>query len=122
MDDLLKPALESLRSNQQRLDMDGCVVGVSRQALDEVLAHVEQQAAEIERLRSRDWIGEMLTWKGKRLFLGELRVGKITDVGPWWNAVVSNDIIDEFPTEAEARAAVERAVREALIPKEGDGK
>lgn len=33
-------AIESLTGNQRQLDMDGCHVGVSRQALDEVLAYV----------------------------------------------------------------------------------
>lgn len=32
------PAYESLRHNQRQLDFDGCEVGVSRQALEEILA------------------------------------------------------------------------------------
>lgn len=32
------PAIENLRNHQQQLDFDGCMVGVSRQALDELLA------------------------------------------------------------------------------------
>lgn len=31
------PAYENLRANQRQLDADGCEVGVSRQALDEIL-------------------------------------------------------------------------------------
>lgn len=31
-------AVANLRANQRQLDMDGCEVGVSRQALDETLA------------------------------------------------------------------------------------
>ncbi|PWJ80579.1 hypothetical protein C7441_112121 [Pseudaminobacter salicylatoxidans] len=31
-------ALEALKNNQRQLDMDGCEVGVSRQALDELIA------------------------------------------------------------------------------------
>lgn len=34
------PAIESLKNYQQQLDADGCMVGVSRQALDETLAFV----------------------------------------------------------------------------------
>lgn len=47
MSEELKPcpseALEALR-NQTQLDMDGCMVGVSRQALDEVLDYVNSYA------------------------------------------------------------------------------
>jgi hypothetical protein len=39
------PAIENLRTNQQQLDMDGIIVGVSRQALEEVLAYVERLRA-----------------------------------------------------------------------------
>lgn len=34
-------ALEFLKNNQRQLDMDGCEVGVSRQALDELIAAYE---------------------------------------------------------------------------------
>lgn len=33
----MHPAIENLKSNQRQLDMDGCEVGVSRQALEEAL-------------------------------------------------------------------------------------
>lgn len=46
----IKPAIDNLTECQRQLDADGCEVGVSRQALDEVLAHHKAQAAEIERL------------------------------------------------------------------------
>lgn len=42
--------LEHLKTNQRQLDMDGCEVGVSRQALDELLARVERQEAMIKML------------------------------------------------------------------------
>lgn len=35
----LRNAIENLRACQRQLDMDGCEVGVSRQALEIVLAH-----------------------------------------------------------------------------------
>lgn len=47
----IKPAIDNLTECQRQLDADGCEVGVSRQALDEVLAHHKAQAAEIEQLR-----------------------------------------------------------------------
>lgn len=34
-------AIEQLRSHQQQLDMDGVIVGVSRQAIEEVLAYIK---------------------------------------------------------------------------------
>jgi len=37
---LLELAIQNLKEYQRQLDMDGCHVGVSRQALDEVLAYV----------------------------------------------------------------------------------
>lgn len=33
-------AIDNLRENQKQLDMDGCMVGVSRQALDQVLQYI----------------------------------------------------------------------------------
>lgn len=34
----MNAAIENLKTNQHQLDADGCMVGVSRQALEEVLA------------------------------------------------------------------------------------
>lgn len=39
------PAIANLRSNQRQLDADGCMVGVSRQALDETLALYDELLA-----------------------------------------------------------------------------
>src|SRR5690606_22838312 len=36
------PAIENLRNCQRQLDMDGCEVGVSRQAVDETLAEIDR--------------------------------------------------------------------------------
>ena len=41
-----KAALENLKNHQQQLDADGCMVGVSRQALDEILADYEALTAQ----------------------------------------------------------------------------
>ena len=41
-------ALSALKNNQRQLDMDGCEVGVSRQALDEAVTFIEAVVAEIE--------------------------------------------------------------------------
>lgn len=37
MTETFTPAIENLKTCQRQLDMDGCEVGVSRQALDETL-------------------------------------------------------------------------------------
>ena len=47
-------ALEALKSGQRQLDMDGVEVGVSRQALDEILSHIEKNRTpqpELEEVR-----------------------------------------------------------------------
>ena len=44
--------MDNLKSNQQQLDLDGCMVGVSRQALEEVLYEIEQLRAWISDLQS----------------------------------------------------------------------
>lgn len=38
----MTPAEQNLRDHQTQLDMDGVMVGVSRQAIDEVLAEIER--------------------------------------------------------------------------------
>lgn len=42
------PAITNLRDCQRQLDMDGCEVGVSRQALDETLALLNEALAELK--------------------------------------------------------------------------
>lgn len=41
MTKLNQDAIDALRNDQQQLDQDGVIVGVSRQALDEVLAYID---------------------------------------------------------------------------------
>ena len=38
----MNEAIENLRTNQKQLDADGCMVGVSRQALDQTLDLIER--------------------------------------------------------------------------------
>jgi hypothetical protein len=49
---LKNPAVENLRNHQQQLDADGIMVGVSRQALEETLAHVELLWELLHRIRN----------------------------------------------------------------------
>lgn len=51
----MTPAEKNLRECQQQLDMDGCMVGVSRQAVDEVLAEVERLRNIVEHVET--WVG-----------------------------------------------------------------
>lgn len=46
-------AVINLRENQFQLDADGCMVGVSRQALEEALERIAEQDAEIADLRKQ---------------------------------------------------------------------
>jgi hypothetical protein len=61
---------ENLKANQRQLDMDGCEVGVSRQALDETLAEYDAMLAAlrllVERIDVNGGIGE---YKGGPAFV-----------------------------------------------------
>ena len=87
--------------------------------LKEAARRFAVQAAEIERLRSRGWLGEKLRWHGQTLFLGPFEMGRAHDDldGAWiaWVADGKGEVAS-FPAgcEAAARAAVEKAVIEAL--------
>lgn len=50
----MSAASENLRNNQKQADMDGCMVQVSRQAVDEVLAEYDRMRALLA--RGRRWI------------------------------------------------------------------
>lgn len=50
-------AFKNLRTCQRQLDMDGCEVGVSRQALDEVLAEYEALLAALQELHLKTVVG-----------------------------------------------------------------
>lgn len=52
--EIAKPAIENLTTCQRQLDMDGCEVGVSRQALDETLAVAADISSLIAAVRERD--------------------------------------------------------------------
>jgi hypothetical protein len=52
MDKLDPGAVDALRNHQQQLDRDGVFVGVSRQALDEMLAWYDEAAARIRELEA----------------------------------------------------------------------
>ena len=83
MTKLNQDAIDNLRNNQQQLDQDGVMVGVSRQALDEVLAHIDAQRDEMV-----EWINAMMNmvegdgtppnWDELREFRESLRALKST--------------------------------------------
>ena len=52
---MIEAAIEELKTHQTQLDMDGVMVGVSRQALEELLAHVAAQPAPIAGLEPVAW-------------------------------------------------------------------
>jgi predicted nuclease with TOPRIM domain len=47
-------AIKHLRENQQQMDMDGIIVGVSRQALEEALDHITTLEAELAELEAEN--------------------------------------------------------------------
>jgi len=49
----MNPAIENLKTNQKQLDADGCMVGVSRQALDETLTLFDNLVAMLEKCAER---------------------------------------------------------------------
>ena len=53
-------ALHELKTNQQQLDMDGIMVGVSRQALDEMIDYIERTRAGIVIDRDKVPMGKVL--------------------------------------------------------------
>lgn len=48
----MSEALENLKAHQQQLDADGCMVGVSRQALEETFGMITALQAENAKLRT----------------------------------------------------------------------
>lgn len=65
----MSAAIEQLTNHQQQLDQDGIMVGVSRQAVDEVLAALAARDAEIA------WLREALAFYAKD--------HKRPNEGPW---------------------------------------
>lgn len=55
---------EHLRDSQRQLDMDGCEVGVSRQAVDEALAEIERLRAELKQAQHRSFQDGRISYKG----------------------------------------------------------
>ena len=122
MNDLVKSLYANLRAIEGNAQLVSLEIN-----LRESIARIETQAAEIERLRNRDWVGELLRWDvnkqfmagdKKWLYLGPLLVGAVhrTTGGKPWPQAFHVFLEGDFTTEAEARAAVEKAVREALQP------
>ena len=60
---MIDAVIEELKTHQTQLDMDGVMVGVSRQALEELLAHVatSAQPAPIAGLEPAAWLMEWRT-------------------------------------------------------------
>lgn len=56
-------ALEALKNNQRQLDMDGCEVGVSRQALDETISAYETLRDALEKIADAPAWGAPERWE-----------------------------------------------------------
>ena len=68
--DELAPAIQNLTDHQRQLDMDGIFVGVSRQALDEVLTELPRL---LEALRASEWQPIETAAKQRLLTVEEVR-------------------------------------------------
>ena len=89
------PAFENLRDNQHQADMDGVMVTVSRQAVEEVLTEyttLAQQNAELE--TKNQTLLDALIHINVRADRG--------DITPEWVVAVSGAAIEKEATEGEA--------------------
>ena len=70
----MSEAVENLRNNQKQLDADGCMVGVSRQALDETLTLLDEMTRLSRRLVEyiRDEGPAAKEWEAISAVTGEL--------------------------------------------------
>lgn len=122
---MLNPAaLESLKSSRRQLDMDGCEVGVSRQALEELIAAYEALTGSDGDMRDyhegvvESLIDKMKTTEAQRdealKALNVVRIeARTREAMPTVNA--SKDAQRGFALSLVGRlAAIERAARRAL--------
>jgi len=123
-------AIDALANNQRQLDMDGCEVGVSRQAVDEVLAGLRAALAALDaetevKVRELEWSGQSWGYIGP-LYESETMLGTYTveeyGAGNWCTYFNRAKFGDTHATEEAAKDAVqahyERRIRSALVPPE----
>lgn len=65
-----REAIENLRTCQRQLDMDGCEVGVSRQAVDETLIALDYAVSALRIIR--DGVADADVWANAALDMVEL--------------------------------------------------
>lgn len=126
-------AIDALANNQRQLDMDGCEVGVSRQAVDEVLAGLRAALAaldaetevKVRELEWRDHRGHTFpdTWTAKTpCGIYEIEERSASDspayiaTGPLHVFIADRDSLDD--AKAAAQADFERRILSALVPPE----
>lgn len=115
-------ALDALRTDQQQLDQDGVFVGVSRQALDEVLTHIAALEAELATQR-RVGVHEVCSTCG-------LDLRKATTECPTWHGLdhlgcdyakkAEAQLATRLPTEAQISYLLEVLAREGVANAGGD--
>lgn len=124
-DELNPDALKALKEGQRQLDMDGVEVGVSRQALDELIAALEAtQLSARPMVKALEWSGEGVETCYAATQFGEYSIDYYTEIdGQGWElAFADTEVIGHYPSEAEAKDAAqvhwENHIRSAL---EGEG-
>lgn len=98
-------AIANLAAHQKQLDMDGCMVGVSGQALDEVLNYVALKSAQHDKLpngkfKRGDMVrkkGDKGQWHGK--IVGEYST-KCTPIGYAVESVYEENSVQIYPEKA----------------------
>jgi len=115
-------ALDALRTDQRQLDQDGVFVGVSRQALDEVLTHIAALEAELVTQR-RVGVHEICSMCG-------LDLRKATTECPTWHGLdhlgcdyakkAEAQLATRLPTEAQISYLLEVLAREGVANAGGD--
>lgn len=129
-------AIDALANNQRQLDMDGCEVGVSRQAVDEVLAGLRAAIAALDaetevKVRELEWVEPSRQtngcWTAPCIFgvysvVNEGGWYAMLEGGPsghcfeWYGHDMSKDTL--ATAKAAAQADYERRIRSALVPPE----
>ena len=104
---MIDAVIEELKTHQTQLDQDGVMVGVSRQALEELLAHVAApaQPAPIAGL-------EPVAWR-----FTKLSVWHVTSEHGW--ADVHGDCVEPLYTAAQLEAHAAEQVRPLVEALEG---
>jgi hypothetical protein len=107
----IAPAVENLASNQQQADIDGCMVTVSRQAIDEVLTAINDIAVMIVTAPSAIASGALVPASA----VAEMReraARKCDDASNEFDELLKTEVVKDAPIAVECSRIVAGALRE----------